>query len=135
MEILRLKKSTTYTVKPFDKYVVSGINDKGKLSDVVLSTTVLPNGMTLYGQRFSINEIPGADVLIGMDIISRGDCVITTAKGKTSFSFVISALNNKISFLHRTNIFNSRCCMSMYNIGGGVYYFRIKIMNVEMAET
>jgi hypothetical protein len=38
------------------------------------------------------------DVIIGMDIISLGDFVITNARGKTFFSFVIPTLNNKISF-------------------------------------
>jgi len=81
-----------------DKCMISGVNVKDKLSDVVMLTIALPNGMIMYGKRFSICEIPGADVLIGMDIISMGDFVITNAKGKTMFSFVIPTLNNKISF-------------------------------------
>jgi len=42
--------------------------------------------------------IPGEDIIIGMDIISMGDFVITNARGKTLFSFVIPTLNKKISF-------------------------------------
>jgi hypothetical protein len=80
-----------------DTWVVGGIN-KEIMSDVVVATIILPNGTVFTEKRFSVNEIPGADVLIGMDIISRGDFVITNAKGKTMFSFVIPTLNNKISF-------------------------------------
>ena len=85
-------------LNPVDKYIIRGINDDNKLSDVVIVTITLPNGMVLNGRRFSVNNIPGVDVLIGMDIISMGDFVITNAKGKTFFSFVIPTLNNKISF-------------------------------------
>jgi hypothetical protein len=56
----------------------------------------------MYGKRFLINEIPGTDVLIGMDIISMGDFAITNARGKTIFSFVIPSLNKKISFIELT---------------------------------
>ena len=80
------------------KCIVGGINDTSKLSDVVIVTLSLPNGIILNGRRFSINNIPGVDILIGMDIITMGDFVITNADGKTLFSFVIPTLNNKISF-------------------------------------
>jgi len=103
LSVITPKIAEELNLEPFDKYIISGINDKGKLSDVVLSTITLPNNMTFLGQRFSVCEIPGADALIGMDIISRGDCVITTARGKTLFSFVIPTLNEKISFSKTVN--------------------------------
>ena len=49
------------------------------------------------------SNIPGVDILIGMDIITMGDFVITNADGKTLFSFVIPTLNNKISFSKMIN--------------------------------
>jgi len=85
-----------------DTKIVSGI-DKEKSSDIVVATILLPNAMVLPGRRYSVNFIPGADVIIGMDIISMGDFVITNARGKTLFSFVIPTLNNKISFLQMSN--------------------------------
>ena len=90
-------------LKPVDKCIVGGINDASKLSDVVIVTLSLPNGIILNGRRLSINNIPGVDILIGMDIITMGDYVITNADGKTLFSFVIPTLNNKISFLKMIN--------------------------------
>ena len=85
-----------------DKKVVGGIGQVVE-SDVVVATLILPNDMLLTKKRFLVGNIPGADVLIGMDIISMGDFVITNARGKTFFSFVIPTLNNKISFREKVN--------------------------------
>ncbi|MCL2722629.1 MAG: retroviral-like aspartic protease family protein [Treponema sp.] len=86
-----------------DKSIMSGISYKNKEADVVIATIVLPNGKIINNKRFSVNEIPGTEILIGMDIISMGDFVITNAKGKTMFSFVIPTLNNKISLSDMVN--------------------------------
>jgi len=89
--------------EPVDKCLVSDVYKKNKTTDVIMATLILPNGSIMYGKRFSICGIPGTDVLIGMDIISMGDFVITNAKGKTMFSFVIPTLDNKISFSKMVN--------------------------------
>jgi len=89
-------------LSPIDQCFIGGINGE-KQSDVVIVSIVLPNGMLLTGRRFFVSNIPGADIIIGMDIISMGDFVITNAKGKTMFSFVIPTLNNKISFSSMVN--------------------------------
>jgi len=78
--------------------VIYGIDNIAKLSDIVVATIVLPNGMILPSKRFSVNDIPGADVLIGMDIISMGDFCISNARGRTLFSFVIPSYKDKISY-------------------------------------
>ncbi|MCL2801374.1 MAG: retropepsin-like domain-containing protein [Treponema sp.] len=85
-----------------DQCYIGGINGE-KQSDVVIVSVILPNGMLLTGRRFFVSNIPGADIIIGMDIISMGDFVITNARGKTMFSFVIPTLNNKISFSNIVN--------------------------------
>jgi predicted aspartyl protease len=85
-----------------DKAIVGGI-DQVIESDIVIVAIVLPNNMLITEKRFSVNNIPGADVLIGMDIIMRGDFVITNTRGKTLFSFVIPTLNNRISFSKMIN--------------------------------
>jgi hypothetical protein len=54
--------------------------------------------MTLTDRRFYVCNIPGVEVLIGMDIISMGDFNISNANGKTLFSFVIPPYKNKISY-------------------------------------
>ncbi len=47
----------------------------------------LPNGVCLPQLRVNEAELAGADVLIGMDIISRGDFAVTNHEGKTNMSF------------------------------------------------
>jgi hypothetical protein len=95
--VISPKTAKQLDVEPVDKCLVSDVYKKNKTSDVIIATIILPNGTTMYGKRFSINDIPGTDVLIGMDIISMGDFVITNASGKTMFSFIIPTLNKKIS--------------------------------------
>ena len=80
-----------------DKKIVGGIGQEVE-SDIVVATILLPNGTVLTDIRFLVNNIPGADVLIGMDIISIGDFNISNASGKTLFSFVIPPYKNKISY-------------------------------------
>jgi hypothetical protein len=48
---------------------------------------VLPNNVGFAGVTVTKGSIPGADMLIGMDIISRGDFAVTNVGGKTKFSF------------------------------------------------
>lgn len=47
----------------------------------------LPNDCHFDGIRVTEGNIPNVDVLIGMDIISKGDFVVTNKDGKTVFSF------------------------------------------------
>jgi len=48
----------------------------------------LPNGVLVYGVRVTKGELPGGgDMLIGMNIISKGDFAVTNFNGITKFSF------------------------------------------------
>lgn len=47
----------------------------------------LPNHVAFENIRVSEGKIAGADVIIGMDIITRGDFAITNVGGKTTFTF------------------------------------------------
>jgi len=77
---------------------VYGINNSNCLSDVVIATVGFTGDLVLTNRRFSVNNIPGTDVLIGMDIIMMGNFVINNTDGKTLFSFVIPPIKEKISF-------------------------------------
>jgi len=77
---------------------VHGVNNSNCFSDVVLATIKLSDNLVLANRRFSVNDIPGTDVLIGMDIIMMGNFVINNSDGKTLFSFVIPPVKDKISF-------------------------------------
>ena len=47
----------------------------------------LPNRVEVQGLRVTKGQLTGADVLIGMDIINKGDFAVTHPNGNTKFSF------------------------------------------------
>ena len=62
---------------------------------VYLANIVLASRITIPGVRVAIGKLRnGIDVLVGMDIISRGDFAITRPNGRTQFSFRIPAEAN-----------------------------------------
>jgi predicted aspartyl protease len=61
---------------------------KGETRALVYRVSLfLPNGMSFAAQRVTLGDIEGCDVLIGMDIIGRGDFAVSSDNGKTLFSF------------------------------------------------
>ena len=54
----------------------------------------LPNNAVFYVPMVTEGILTGTDVLIGMNIISRGDFAITASKGKTKFSFQIPSTHD-----------------------------------------
>ena len=101
------KIAKTLDLKPFDSRMVHGVN-KSCEADIVLASIQLINGVVLVDIRFSVNDIPGGDILIGMDIISIGDFAISNGGGKTQFSFVYPPFKNKISFSDKAEAINRR---------------------------
>ncbi len=65
---------------------VTGVNDE-RLAETFLVNIGLPNNVIFSSIRVSKGNLPGADVLIGMDIIGRGDFSVTNAGGITKFSY------------------------------------------------
>jgi hypothetical protein len=63
--------------------------NSSKTTESYLIEVRLPNGVTVRGVRAAKAEIFGADLLIGMDIITTGDFSITNVSGNTVFSFRI----------------------------------------------
>ncbi len=61
-------------------------NDK-RLSPVYLASIFLPNRVYFPQLRVTEGTISEADVLIGMDIITRGDFAVTNSDGRTTFSY------------------------------------------------
>ena len=63
------------------------------LSNVYLVSIWLPNKVIIPQIRVSEGTISGdAEVLIGMDIINRGDFAVTNKDGKTNFTFRIPSI-------------------------------------------
>jgi hypothetical protein len=55
--------------------------------ETFLINVILPNNVGIKELKVSRGKLFGANVLIGMDIIRRGDFAVTNYKGKTAFSF------------------------------------------------
>ena len=48
---------------------------------------VFPNGMVFYNVEVSDGILYGCDILIGMDIITQGEFLITNSSGKTTMNY------------------------------------------------
>ena len=57
------------------------------ITETFLVNIILPNNVMVPSVVVSKGVFRDADVLIGMDIISRGDFAVTNREGKTVFSF------------------------------------------------
>ena len=53
---------------------------------------MLPMGVGISSLLVSCSDLDGPDVLIGMDVITKGDFAVTNVNGKTTFSFRIPSL-------------------------------------------
>lgn len=58
-------------------------------SETYLVNIALPNHVVITGVRVTKGDLIGADILIGMNIINRGDFAVTNLDGVTKFSFRI----------------------------------------------
>ncbi len=83
---------TTHVVKKLNLKPISAtqVNHGGgsSICNVYLISIYLPNKIGLTQIRATEGQICGnTDVLIGMDIINRGDFAVTNLNGKTAFTF------------------------------------------------
>jgi hypothetical protein len=103
--VLSPKIANNLQLIPIDSSLVSGINHS-QYADIVIASIGLANGLLLPDIRFSVCDIPGTDVLIGMDIIMMGDFAISNGDGKTLFSFAIPPFKNKVSYTEKADSIN-----------------------------
>ena len=74
-----------------------------EMAEVYLVNIGLPNKIMMPGVRVSKGTIFGnCEVLIGMDIISRGDFALTNKDGKSMFSFRMPSME-KIDFVKQSS--------------------------------
>ncbi len=90
-----------------DKAIVNGVNSRKEVP-VTLIHIGLPNHLLIPNRRVSVCDIAGGDMLIGMDIIARGDFSISTGDGKTLFSFAMPPFENKVNLVDKANKVNQR---------------------------
>ena len=74
-------------LKPIGVTEVYTAKGKSK-TNLYLVNVWLPNKVIIYNVKAALGQVIGnVEVLIGMDIISRGDFAVTNKGGKTVFSF------------------------------------------------
>ena len=73
-------------LKPISIAQVQGVHG-ASLTSVYLISIMLPHKVGFTGVRVTEGKFVGAEVLIGMDIISKGDFAISNFEGKTVFTF------------------------------------------------
>lgn len=80
-------------LKPIGMEKVDTASQKGILTTAYFTSIFLPNKIIIPQLRVIRGTIAGgADVLIGMDIISLGDFAVTNREDKTVFSFRIPSV-------------------------------------------
>jgi len=83
---------------PSGKKRIQGVGPSIHEAYTYLVNLYLPNQVVLVGRRVSELSIAGADVLIGMDVITRGDFAVSNHEGKTAFTFRVPSCG-KIDFV------------------------------------
>lgn len=81
------------------------VNTAGGLcrANVYMIDLWLPNHVVINNLMVTVLEITGADVLIGMDVINRGDFAVSNFNGRTAFSFRYPSIE-EISFVDMNQI-------------------------------
>jgi predicted aspartyl protease len=93
---------------PIDEIKIVGVNSEG-IAQISIVHIALPNSVLLQTRRVTIANIGGdADMLIGMDIISRGDFLICNADNKTTFSFVMPPFPDKPDWIELSSKINQQ---------------------------
>lgn len=85
------------SLSPVDSIIVNGINNVTQAAIVIISV-LLPNHIkadNIYAAVCDMRQ--GIDLLIGMDIIKKGDLVIANGNETTLFSFALPPFQNKIN--------------------------------------
>jgi hypothetical protein len=87
-------------VRPINRITVGGVISKGP-ADIVMITLAIPNhgiykNMEVAVCPFNTNPDSDTHMLIGMDIITQGDFVLSNGDGYTLFSFAAPPSSNKI---------------------------------------
>ena len=78
-------------LKPTGMKEVHGVHGK-ELVETFLINIGLPNNVAFVNMEVTLGKLAGAHMLIGMDIITRGDFSITNVGDRTVFSFRVPSL-------------------------------------------
>jgi len=113
--VITSKIVNSLNLKPSGRAIVKTVGQNTGYSehevDTYLVNIILPNKVGFVGIRVSEGGLEESDVLIGMDIICRGDFAISNWNGKTCWTFRYPSIE-KIDFVKEIRnhnlIFKSR---------------------------
>lgn len=95
-------------LKPTGKALVYGVNSKTIVNRYIVDIR-LPNEILLPNWEILESNLnsPGIDLLVGMDIIQKGDFAISNADEKTIFSFCLPPLKPPVDLFEKSKATNS----------------------------
>jgi hypothetical protein len=96
----------TCSLSPTGITNVHGVHGASQV-ETFLVNIYLPNGLVIQTVRVTQGDLSGADILIGMDVINRGDFSVTNRGGATKFSFRFPSKKH-IDFVEEDNKENAR---------------------------
>ena len=98
-------------ISPSGREIVSVVGPDGQTNEFETNTYLinlfLPNSTAFAALRVVEGSISGADMLIGMDIISQGDFAITNCEGKTWWTFRIPSIE-RVDFVQEIDDHNRK---------------------------
>jgi len=78
--------------------VIAGVGGHVKADFTYISILVSPNFIIEYCPVYVVDFPVNVDIVIGMDIINMGDFAVSNTGMKTSFSFIMPPLPDRINF-------------------------------------
>jgi predicted aspartyl protease len=88
VSVISGRAAASLGLQAMGRWTVYHANGSSKVN-IYYVNVLLPNDISFRALRVSEGDLTGTDMLIGMDIISKGDFAITASLGKTLFSFQI----------------------------------------------
>ncbi len=88
-------------LQPISVAWVTGVNGT-RQAQVYLVSLWLPNHVSIPAVRVTANPITGANILIGMDVIGRGNFAVSQMDSKMLFSFRVPCVE-MIDFVKQSN--------------------------------
>jgi hypothetical protein len=87
---------------------IAGIGGKVQ-ADFTIVSIFLANNLKIEYCPVYVLDFPGSsDLIIGMDIVMKGDFAVCNADGKTSFSFAVPPFPDRINLADRANVANEQ---------------------------
>jgi len=89
--VISEKVASSLGLKFIGREIVYHVNGESKVKTYGVNI-LLPNNVGFPALKVTEGVLTGIDVLIGMDIISKGDFAITSFNGNTKFSFNVPSV-------------------------------------------